>query len=99
MISMFADPLPVNFLTAHQDEKQCISYITPVWLRIPGRKLRLLIACIIKRIRRPHLEENSTASRRGGGSAARRRPQPSSLHNCGFSDFSQIQEYSSSHAT
>lgn len=53
--------------------------------------------CVIKKIRRPHLEKNSTASRRGGGSAARRRPQPSSLHNCGFSGFSQIQEYASSH--
>lgn len=48
--------------------------------------------CIIKKIRQPHLEKNSTASRRGGGS---RRPQPSSLHNCGFSDFSLLQEYSS----
>ncbi|KAJ4939540.1 hypothetical protein JOQ06_028988, partial [Pogonophryne albipinna] len=49
--------------------------------------------CVIRKISRTHLEENSTASRQGGGSAARRRPQPSSLHNCGFSDFSHIQEY------
>lgn len=43
--------------------------------------------CIIKKIGRPHLEKNSTASRRGGGSASGWRPQPGLLHNCGFSDF------------
>lgn len=65
----------------------CVVFRAPVIL--------CLRQCIIKTIRQPHLEKNSTASRRGGGSAARWRPQPSSLHNCGFSDFSLLQEYSS----